>query len=356
VAPASRSDRPIRVVQWTTGNVARQALRAVVERPDLELVGLYAYSADKAGKDAAELAELDAPTGVLATNDVSAILALKPDAVLYMPLHPDVDDLCTLLEAGINVLSTASFLTGRAYGEQARVRLRSAAEAGGASLFGSGVNPGFADYLTGVASSVCREVNYVRVLESFDIGLWAGDANQDELGWGRPAGDAGHDRDIEKATAPFGDAVEALAELLGTEVDAIRCDVEFAHATTDLEITGRDVKAGTVAGIDAKWFGSIGGTDVIEVNVRWTISPNLDPAWEIAMAYQIEVRGHPQVNVRAEVLPQDFESMTLEEMLAIGSVITAMPIVNAIRDVVAARPGIVTYADLPAQASRIVTA
>jgi len=44
----------------------------------------------------------------------------------------------------------------------------------------------------------------------------------------------------------------------------------------------------------------------------------------------------------------------LEEMLAIGSVITAMPVVNAIPAVIAARPGVVTYVDLPTQASRHV--
>lgn len=346
------SDRTYRVVQWTTGNVSRQALRAVLERPDLELVGVYAHSADKVGRDVGELAELGTTVGVAATNDIDALIALQPDCVLYMPLHPNVEHLTKLLSAGVNVLSTASFLTGRAYGEEARAALDAAAKAGEASLFGSGVNPGFADYLAAVASGVCRQVDYVRIVESFDIGTWAGDANQDELGWGRPAGDPGHAADIAKATAPFGDAVEALAELLGGEVDDIRCEVEFAHATTDLTVPNRDVKAGTVAGIDAKWFGSRAGIDLIEVNVRWTVTPFLDPAWEIAMAYQIEVRGHPQVNVRAEVLPQDFESMSLEEMLAIGSVITAMPIVNAIPAVVGARPGIVTYADLPAQTSR----
>ena len=349
---AGPNDRTYRVVQWTTGNVSRQALRAVLERPDLELVGVYAHSADKVGRDVGELAELGTTVGVAATNDIDALIALQPDCALYMPLHPNVEHLTKLLSAGVNVLSTASFLTGRAYGEEARAALDAAAKAGEASLFGSGVNPGFADYLAAVASGVCRQVDYVRIVESFDIGTWAGDANQDELGWGRPAGDPGHAADIAKATAPFGDAVEALAELLGGEVDDIRCEVEFAHATTDLAVPNRDVKAGTVAGIDAKWFGSRAGTDLIEVNVRWTVTPFLDPAWEIAMAYQIEVRGHPQVNVRAEVLPQDFESMSLDEMLAIGSVITAMPIVNAIPAVVGARPGIVTYADLPAQTSR----
>ena len=34
--------RPLRVVQWTTGNVARQTVRAVLARDDLELVGVFA--------------------------------------------------------------------------------------------------------------------------------------------------------------------------------------------------------------------------------------------------------------------------------------------------------------------------
>ncbi|OLT12154.1 dihydrodipicolinate reductase [Actinomadura sp. CNU-125] len=342
----------MRVVQWTTGNVGRQSLAAVAERPGLELVGLYCHGAEKAGKDAGELAGLGRPLGVRATDDVEAIIALAPDCVLYMPLHPDVEHLERLLRAGINVLTTASFLTGRAYGRAARDALEDAARAGGASLFGSGVNPGYADQLAAVASGVCRRVDHVTVFESFDIGMWAGDANQDGLGWGRPAGDPGHADDVREATAPFGDAVEALAELLDAALDDVRCEVGFAHATKDLDLPGREVKAGTVAGLDVRWIGAAGGADVVEAHVRWTVTPDLDPAWDVAMAYLIEVRGHPQVNLRVEVLPQDMTSMSLDEMLAIGSVITAMPVVNAIPAVVAARPGIVTYADLPTQSSR----
>jgi hypothetical protein len=348
--------RPLRVVQWTTGNVARQAAKAVLGRSDLQLIGVYAHSDEKVGKDVGELVNLGRVVGVAATNDIDALIALKPDCVLYMPLHPDVEQLTQLLRSGINVLSTASFITGRAYGEQARKQLDDAARAGGVSLFGSGVNPGYADYLTAVASGPSRDVRYVRVLESFNIGLWAGDANQDELGWGRPAGDAGHAEDIIKATAPFGDAVESMAELFGVTLDGIRCDVDFAHALTDVDsIPRRTVKSGTVAGIESKWIGSVSGTDVIEACVRWTVAPDIEPEWDIAMAYQIEVRGYPQVNVRVEVLPADMDSMSLDDMMAIGSVITAMPVVNAIPAVVAARPGIVTYADLPPQASRLVT-
>ena len=80
----SRSERrPLRVIQWSTGNAGRQAVRGIVGHPDLELVGLHAHSAGKDGRDAAELAGLDEPTGVLATDDADALLATDADCVCY---------------------------------------------------------------------------------------------------------------------------------------------------------------------------------------------------------------------------------------------------------------------------------
>ena len=39
----------LRIAQWTTGNVAREAVGAILLRSDMELVGAYAHSAEKAG-------------------------------------------------------------------------------------------------------------------------------------------------------------------------------------------------------------------------------------------------------------------------------------------------------------------
>ena len=39
-----------RVVQWSTGNVGRHALRCIIGHPDLELVGLWVHSDDKVGQ------------------------------------------------------------------------------------------------------------------------------------------------------------------------------------------------------------------------------------------------------------------------------------------------------------------
>ena len=84
---------PLRVIQWTTGNIGRRSLHAILGRPDLELVGVYAHGADKVGKDAAELCGWPEPTGVLATDDIDALLALGADACCYNPLWPSIDEL-----------------------------------------------------------------------------------------------------------------------------------------------------------------------------------------------------------------------------------------------------------------------
>lgn len=338
-------NRRLRLVQWTTGKVARESLKAILDRPNLELVGVYAFSADKIGQDAGDLAQLGRKVGIKATDDIDALLALKPDCVVYMPLHPNFEHMAKILRAGVNIATTASFITGRGYGEEARRMLEEAAQSGGVSLFGSGINPGWIDSVVATASSACKEVNLVRITESFNIGMWAGDANQDGIGWGRPAGDPAHPADLEKATLPFGDAVEAVAHMFDFKLDEIRCDTEFAHATEDLDIPGRVVKKGTVAGVLARWLGLSGGVPVVELNAQWTLSDEITPPWDIAMAYNIEIRGTPQIKLRAEVLPDDM-SLPMEELVATGFIITAMPVVNAIPAVVAARPGIVTYADL----------
>ncbi len=84
------SSAPYRVVQWATGNIGLRSLRAVIDHPDLELVGLYVYSDAKVGKDAGDLCGLP-PVGVVATRDIDEILALHPDCVIYMGDRMDAD-------------------------------------------------------------------------------------------------------------------------------------------------------------------------------------------------------------------------------------------------------------------------
>ena len=349
-----REPSPLRVVQWTSGNVARQSVRAIVERPDLELVGMYAFTPAKVGLDAGTLAGLDEELGVLATDDVEALLALEPDCVAYMPLYPNIEEMARLLRAGVNIVTTSEFLTGRAHGDEQRARLDAAAREGGASVFGSGVNPGWVQYVAAAASGPVHELEFVRILESFDLSFLTADANQDDFGWGRPAGDADHAADVQRAVYEFEDAADLLASLFGVELDGLRCEVRFAHAAEDLDVPGREVRAGTVAGIEVSWIGGVAGRDVLELATRWVITSRLVEGWTALNGYEIDLRGAAGVKLRVDLVPGP-DVRTVDDIVTFGCLVTAMPAINAIPAVVAARPGIVTYADLGPQTARFTS-
>src|SRR5215207_1484177 len=99
-----------RVIQWATGNIGQRALAASIRHPDLEVVGLRVYGVDKIGVDAGVIADTGSTTGVLATDDVDALVALDAECVLYMTSRLDLDELCRLLASGKNVVSTCSEL------------------------------------------------------------------------------------------------------------------------------------------------------------------------------------------------------------------------------------------------------
>ncbi|MFV8319064.1 dihydrodipicolinate reductase [Mycobacterium sp. 23] len=336
-----------RVVQWTTGNVGKSSLQSIVANPQFELVGCYAWSPDKAGRDAGELAGIE-PTGVVATNDVDALLALKPDCVVYNPMWIDVDELVRILSAGVNVVTTASFITGHNLGD-GRDRLDQACRQGGSSMFGSGVSPGFAELLAIVSAMVCNRVDKVTVNEAADTTFYDSPDTERPVGFGQPIDHPELAQMAEKGTAIFGEAVRLVADALGIELDEIRCAPEFAQTTADLEMASWTIAAGCVAGVYISWQGIVAGRSVIDLNVRWRKGQTLDPDWKIDQdGWVIQIDGQPTVTTRVGFLPPPyFEATTLAEFMALGHIMTAMPAINAIPAVVAAAPGIVTYADLP---------
>lgn len=348
----SESRRPLRVAQWTTGNVAVEAVKAVRARPDLRLVGAYAYSSAKVGVDVGTLCNLDRPLGVLATDDVDALLALDLDCVVYTPLRFDSVEVQRILRAGVNIVTSAEFLTGRNLPASDRAAIETAARAGGATLFGSGMNPGFAQMISAVSSGLCTNVRRASMTESVDVSQFIGDANFAAVGWGRPQGDPGHADDVAKGTVVFAEAVDLFAQLMGIDVDEIGCRVDFAHTTEDVIADGVSLPEGHVGGMDVSWYGAVAGTEVLTVNQRWIATEALDPPWRVAHGYRVQIVGDPSVNVTIELMPTD-ANLTVQRMRSIGLRITAAPLVNAIPAVCAAPPGIATYATLPAVAARL---
>src|SRR6202171_5492405 len=73
----------IRVALIGTGNCGSLALKQLVQDARFDLTGVWVSSDAKVGKDAGELAGLDVTAGVAATNDLDAIIAAKPDCIVY---------------------------------------------------------------------------------------------------------------------------------------------------------------------------------------------------------------------------------------------------------------------------------
>jgi 4-hydroxy-tetrahydrodipicolinate reductase len=335
----------LRVVQWTTGNVGKQSVKAIAANPGLELVGCYAWSPDKVGRDVGELCGLE-PLNVTASDDVDALLALRPDCVVYNPMWPSIDELVRILGVGVNVVTTAAFINGRRLGPD-RKRLADACERGGSSLFGTGVNPGFAELLGIVVAGVCNRIDKVTISEQAHTGLYDSPTTEMPAGFGRPIDDPNLQAMTAAGTAVFSEAVALVADALGVELDDVVCLAEYAKTTTDLDLGSWMIAAGCVAGIAGSWQGRVGGRTVVELNFRWKKAPTLEPDWAIEDGWVIEVQGLPTVRTKVNFLPPpDFKVTKLADFMVLGHIMTAMPAINAIPAVVAAPPGIVSYPDL----------
>jgi 2,4-diaminopentanoate dehydrogenase len=323
-------------------------VQAITANPALELVGCYAWSREKVGRDVGELSGIG-PLGIAATNDVDALLALKPDCVVYNPMWLDVDELVRILSAGVNVVATAAFITGHNLGAD-RDRIIEACQAGGSTMFGTGISPGFAELLAIVAATICDRVDKVTVSEAADTTFYDSPATETPCGFGMPIDDPDLAPMMSKGTAVFAEAVRMVADALGVELDEIVCEAEYAQTTEDVVMASWTIKAGCVAGVFASWQGRVGGKTVVDLNVRWRKGQTLDPDWKVeGDPWKITIDGLPTVTMQVGFLPPpDFieNAKTMEDFMGLGHIITAMPPIHAIPAVVAAAPGIVTYNDL----------
>ena len=168
-----------RVIQWATGTVGIHAVPAIVAHPDLELAGLWVQSDSKAGQDAGELCG-GPPAGVLATQDIDALLDLDADAICYTAnsdVRPDgvIDDLCRMLASGKNVVNTSyvPLLFPKAAGDGVYDRIDAACLAGGTSFYTSGIDPGFGNAGLAIHTlALCTEVRRVRMMEIVNYDTW----------------------------------------------------------------------------------------------------------------------------------------------------------------------------------------
>ena len=340
----------LRVIQWTTGNVGRRSLHAILRRPDMELVGVFAHGADKIGVDAAELAGGGPPSGVRATDDVDALIALKPDACVYNPLWSTTDDLVRLLEAGINVCTTAGWINGTKLDPAERARVEEACQRGGSSIYGSGAHPGMTNVVAMALTASCAYVDHVRITESVDCSTYASAETQRAMGFGCDPATPGLADSVRRESEVFAESVAVMADAMGARLDRLDFDVTFTAATGDSDLGFMEIPDGTVGSVYGYHRGWVGDHNLISVGFNWTMGSHVVPPKPLKHGHDIQVFGAPNMRTTIHCLPH--EEWDEDGFMGLGMIYTAMPVTNAVPYVVAAPPGIVTLADLPVVTGR----
>jgi hypothetical protein len=344
----SSSGRPLRVVQWATGNIGTRALREVIDHPHLELAGLYVYSDAKAGRDAGDLCARPA-TGVRATRDLDDILATGADCVLYMPAQLDPAELDRLLRAGLNVVTTrGEFHHPGSVEPGLRELVEKACAAGGTSLHSTGSSPGFiTEAVPLVLTSIARRLDRLTIDEFADLSRRdSPELLFDLMGFGAKPEEFDPIRFSYLAYA-FGPTLRTLADGLGLPLDSVEATGQVALARTDTPIAAGTLPAGTVGAQRATISGLRNGLPLLRFRPTWYCTSNLDlpesdEPWDLgATGWHMKVEGDAPLDVELRF------DVPLEKMAESSPAYTANRAVNAVPVVCAAAPGIRTVFDLP---------
>lgn len=322
-----------RAIQWATGAMGKAVLRTMIDHPDVDVVGVYTYSEEKAGMDVGTLAGRP-ETGVRATNMLAEILALDADVVVHAgmlkPYAEHTDDFVALLESGKNVICLNGYSNPEYWKAEYVDRLRAACIKGDASFMGAGMNPGVVvEQLATTASGMCSRIDHISITECFEaapirnshylfemLGFGASvDENPNDPGWGPTA-----------ALNPmYEEAISVLAARLGMELDEVTTAHELLPATKDLELAAGTVPAGTVSHTRWRWIGHVGGRPMITLTINWYVeTSHLED--EPGM-WTVQIDGQPCVTMRTEVAknPDDHSRMGAEQYSVGGLVVNAFP-------------------------------
>jgi hypothetical protein len=340
-----------RVAHCGTGLTGREALRGIVNDPELDLIGVLVSTPEKVGADAGSLCGLP-DTGTLATDDADAIVAAKPDCFCYCSTavrreEEAIADMARLLRAGINVvtISTIPMIYAPSAPQGWRDSIEKACQEGNSSFYATGSEPGVASLniptalLAGAGTVDSYRMDEYALGLDLSYPIW--DVLHESMGFGKPDGHVPARIASGKVNHDWETVVRYIAEILGYTLDAVELDWETVKAPTDLGTNVGVLPAGSICAHRWQLAGKIDGKAVVSVQYFATVSstPWPDnwpaPVAQAASAVVYRVEGRPNMRMQLCFDPQDGEP-NLNSAIPL----TGMAAVNAIPHVVEAEPGI----------------
>lgn len=330
-----------RVIQWATGVTGMMALRHVINRQDLELVGVRVYDPAKSGVDAGELCGLPL-TGVTATDDRDAVINADADIVLYMgKVETDTPgcfrDVCDLLASGKDVIATGSrFIHPRSLDAGLADGIESACRAGSSSFLGLGLYPGFiAESLAPVLTRLAAHATHIGVREVLNYSTYAShDLIFNAMGFGHlPEDTTPLLSNPEYAASAWIGSATVLAQALGLDIMGVKGYREVVTTPRALTVAAGQIPEGTVA---AMRFGVNVDCGNLSLSVEHLtrMADDLAPDWPADIGYQVTVTGEPDMRLQFVIGSEG------QDHAEQGCLATAMHAINTIPTVLAAEPGL----------------
>ncbi|SCW53539.1 4-hydroxy-tetrahydrodipicolinate reductase [Sphingobium faniae] len=341
-----------RIAIWGPGGIGRACIREILRLPHLELVAVLAYNPSSNGKDVGTLIGGE-PTGVLMTTDPEMIFATPLDCVLYTGAPPFDDKLdniaIRLLESGRNVICSTAFFYPPYRGEALTSRLEAACKKGGASIHGTGENPGFIMERLGITlTGFCNHVERMTVREAVNCARVQGETLR-QFGFGSQPEDIDASGMLAKLWQDhlFVETLGMTANaLFGRLPDRIEHVPTYTRTDVDLPLDYMTIPAGAVAAIRNEFLAYLDQAVRLKLEINWYLSETFAPFPGITASdhWKIEIEGRPcslrmdlealaSLDRNEELMPND---PTIPAYYATAAVMT-----QAIPVVCAADPGIV---------------
>ena len=320
------------LIQVGLGPLGQKGVRYALARGGLRYVGAVDPAPDKVGKDLGEVCGM-AKLGVPISKKLATALHGHKAEVAILTTVSSVEQLVAQVteaaQAKLDIVSTCEEL---AYCQgtfpEAAARINAVCEAHGVSCVGTGVNPGFLmDYLPCVLTSVCQNVERITVRRFHDAShrripfqqkIGAGLSPQ-EFQHKFAAGTVRH--------VGLAESVRMISACVGWKLDQFTESLDPILATARVTTGYRPVEAGMVCGVEQFGRGWVGGREVITLHFRAAVG-------EPESLDAIEIQGEPsfQSTIRGGIN---------------GDIATCAIIVNAIRAIQQATPGLKSMLDLP---------
>jgi hypothetical protein len=208
---------------------------------------------------------------VTATDDAAALIDMRPDCVVYAAAGPERDgaaipDYVRLLQSGINVVTTTvnRLIHPPTFQPQGWCdQLTEAALAGGASLYASGIEPGFAaDHLVLMLATQSKTIRSIRATEvALHDDYPVVDTMMNAMGFGQPLDFAPMLATPGAIGFQWGPGLHVIADGLGLEIDEVRERFDRVPTDRDLEVAFGTAKAGTCGALRTQAIAVVDGRE-----------------------------------------------------------------------------------------------